>query len=699
MFTNEKTLGKNNQIMSNLYQPFICAMLFLSIAFLSFYIGERNYLIFHITVEFFSSVIAFCIFLFSINTYRISKNIFLIFIGVAYGFVGGFDLVHMITFKGMNVFKDLSLDIPTQLWISARYIEAISVLLSYRICKKNRGNTSIKLVFGVYALISLLILLSIFRWNVFPKCFIEGEGLTSFKIISEYIICFITGHTIYLFYKERKNINGETYTMIMGTLISTIISELSFTLYSDPYGNANMIGHLFKGISFYFVYKSVIKSNLQQPYKLLFDKLEETNEKLYKENCIRKNMEEILVKNQECCKLLITNSKDSILVHSGGRFIFANKKAANMLGYDKVEELIGKCIEDYIPEREKIRINNIFNYIYKNKITMPFYESQAITSNGKIIDIETSATFLIYQDKPAILGVLRDMTPKKQVEMLIKDVETNKRLLDETQEFNKLITEFFSNISHELKTPINVILGAIQVTELYNKNGKIIENIEKVKGYSKSIKQNCYRLLRLVNNLIDISKIDSGYLKPKLQNLNIISVVEEIALSIADYVKDKGVNLIFDTDEEERIMAIDPDKVERVMLNLLSNAVKFTNPGDEILVSVVNRKESVILSVKDTGVGIPEDKLLNIFERFSQVDKTIKRNREGSGIGLSLVKSIVEMHNGTIDIVSVFDKGSEFIIELPVTTVINDVEDKNHEFNMNRSNIERISIEFSDIYY
>lgn len=167
-------------------------------------------------------------------------------------------------------------------------------------------------------------------------------------------------------------------------------------------------------------------------------------------------------------------------------------------------------------------------------------------------------------------------------------------------------------------------------------------------------------------------------------------------MSVADYIESRGVSLIFDTDIEEKVIACDPDKIERIMLNLLSNAIKFTNPGDEITVNMMDKGEHILISVKDTGVGIPGDKLQDIFERFKQVDKTIWRNREGSGIGLSLVKSLVELHGGNISIKSKQGEGTEFIIDLPSKTV--DYEEVNNINMSYESKVERIDIEFSDIY-
>jgi signal transduction histidine kinase len=180
-----------------------------------------------------------------------------------------------------------------------------------------------------------------------------------------------------------------------------------------------------------------------------------------------------------------------------------------------------------------------------------------------------------------------------------------------------------------------------------------------------------------------------------MQDYNIVSVVEDITLSVAEYVEDKGIKFIFDTNVEEKVISCDPDNIERIMLNLISNAVKFTDKGDLISVVVLDQGDNVQISVKDTGVGIPEDKLQVIFERFRQADNSLSRDHEGSGIGLSLVKALVEMHGGTIKVKSSLGQGSEFIIKLPVRRTDNPMALEQNIFYKN--NTEKISIEFSDI--
>jgi signal transduction histidine kinase len=156
--------------------------------------------------------------------------------------------------------------------------------------------------------------------------------------------------------------------------------------------------------------------------------------------------------------------------------------------------------------------------------------------------------------------------------------------------------------------------------------------------------------------------------------------------------------MVFDTDVEEKVLAYDADKIERIILNLISNAIKYTKQGGSIFVKINDQGDSIVISVRDTGIGIPEDKQKLVFERFVQVDKSLSRNREGSGIGLSLVKSLTQMHGGEVWLKSTYGVGSEFFVKLPVRLVDDDGTADNSANLISNEKIEKIKIEFSDIY-
>jgi PAS domain S-box-containing protein len=305
--------------------------------------------------------------------------------------------------------------------------------------------------------------------------------------------------------------------------------------------------------------------------------------------------------------------------------------------------------------------------------------------------IELERINLILEEVNATLEQEIEKYSKTEVELIKAKIEADKA--------NKDKNNFIANISHELRTPITVILSGIQLIESNIKNSATV-NQKNFCNHISTIKQNCYRLLRLVNNIIDVTKIDAGFRNLNLRNLNIINLIENITTSVVEYAKLKEITVLFDTDDEERIIAVDPDKIERILLNLLSNSVKFTPKNGYIFVNILNESRKVTISVEDTGIGIPIEKKEVIFKKFQQLDNTFTRNNEGSGIGLSIVKAFVELHDGKISVSSELGKGSKFIIELPVKKLHEDLVLKSQIQAENSIGcVDVLNIEFSDIYF
>lgn len=283
-----------------------------------------------------------------------------------------------------------------------------------------------------------------------------------------------------------------------------------------------------------------------------------------------------------------------------------------------------------------------------------------------------------------ILVLLWYIVYKKRYEKAILNAMHN------AEEASKIKTHFISNISHELKTPINVIMSAIQ---LINYNTKESPSYSKNKNTLAIIDDNCKRLLRLINNLIDVQKHELDDTKLNLSAVNVVNLIEMLVASVVPYAESKNLNLIFDTNKEDVILKVDSDKLERIILNLLSNAIKFSKPNGEIRVTL-NFEDCLYISVTDNGIGIAKENLNKIFDKFTQLDTSFSRKNEGSGIGLSIVKSFVLLHNGKISVKSELNKGTSFLIELPLTETSKiETEDASYD---NLS--ENVKIELSDIY-
>ena len=337
------------------------------------------------------------------------------------------------------------------------------------------------------------------------------------------------------------------------------------------------------------------------------------------------------------------------------------KSSSNIYGLSEIEASIQKSDLEVIKEKKR----KIYN--------------EEITIDGQVREFEViKEPFLdSYKNLVGIIVTGRDVTHRREIE--------------------KMQQEFFANISHELRTPLNLIFGSLQLIKSVEK--EVLEKRNSLNKYIDIIDQNSKRLLKLVDNLIDSTRMKCGYYEYKPKNYDIVSFVENISMSVADFAKQNNIDLIFDTDVEEKIMAFDLEKLERIMLNLLSNSIKYNKAQGQIEVLLNDCNDTFVIRVKDTGVGIPSDKLMYIFERFRQVENTFNKSTEGSGIGLSLVKDLIEIQGGTIEVKSELGVGSEFIIKLPVKILSDDSNiDKVYFNNDYHDLVKRMNIEFSDIY-
>ncbi|OPJ61094.1 PAS domain-containing sensor histidine kinase [Clostridium oryzae] len=438
------------------------------------------------------------------------------------------------------------------------------------------------------------------------------------------------------------------------------------------------------------VYVKTREENIRQ--KSL--KLNELNYELAHENSERKYIEKVFEKNEKCYALIIENSRDAIFIHMKDKIVFINDSALKLLELT-AEQVKGREIEDFICQEEKKEFIDIINKVVEEKQTNIKFQGSLINKSGRLIAVESISNYIAYNNNAAIITIVHDISYEKEIEQLKINVKKDFELLNKTIKLNNSITQLFVNMSHELKTPLNVIFSALQVLIMNSKNSSSEEH--KKMEYFYTMKQNCYRLMKLINNFFMLTKLDAGMIKTKFKNQDIVSRIEDITTCVAEYNKKRNIKITFDTAIEEKVIAFDSEMISKVMLNLLSNAVKYCDKDGEILVSIWSEEDVVYISVKDNGIGIPEDKIKFVFERFSQADKTLAREFEGTGVGLSIVKALIELHKGSISIDSCVGEGSEFIIMLPDKKVemLGNEDNGNNVF---ETDMERIYIEFSDIY-
>lgn len=287
---------------------------------------------------------------------------------------------------------------------------------------------------------------------------------------------------------------------------------------------------------------------------------------------------------------------------------------------------------------------------------------------------------------------IRDVTAQVLDDKFILQIEKGKKC--NLERMIKLKEDFLTLVSHEFKTPLTVIGTATQAIEVFCAN----ELSEKAKRYLKIIKQNSLRQLRLVNNLLDITRGIAGQITLYDRHVDIVNLTRMMTESVKIYAAQKDLQIKFSSDCNERIVYIDDEKYERILLNILSNAIKFTPRGKNIYVRLFFETEYINIEVKDEGLGIPQEKIDVIFERFGQVDNSFSRQAEGSGIGLYLVKSFVERMGGSISVKSTQFESSTFLIKLPSVQPQQDGNDRNYKEVDKKSINSTISIEFSDIY-
>ncbi len=365
-----------------------------------------SYLLFHTFSELFSIVIAAAIFIIAWNSRDYIDNKYLLFIGIAYLFIGEIDLLHTLAYKGMNIFAGFDANLPGQLWIAGRYLEAATLIAAALLISRS---VNVYKELAVYTAIFSALLIVIFT-GIFPDCYIDGQGLTTFKITSEYIICLMLVLAGYLLYRRKEYFEPGIFNLVIISIFFTILSELAFTFYVSVYDFSNLIGHLFKIISFALIYYALVESGIRRPHEVIFRELSEKKKEATKE---KDKLEMYL----EVAGVMF------LVLDVKGIVRLINLKGCEILGY-KESEIVGMdFIDNFIPAKKRDEAHRAFSITMTGDIeSYRSLEYDVLTKNGDIRTLLWQNS--ITRDEEGIItGTLSsgvDITLRKQAESLLQ---------------------------------------------------------------------------------------------------------------------------------------------------------------------------------------------------------------------------------------------------------------------------------------
>ncbi len=634
--------------------------------------SHYNYLLFHGLAEIFSILIAGTIAIVAINCWGLVRNQYVLFIGISYLFVGFLDILHTLAFKGMPIFKDYDYYAP-QLWIAARYLESISMLIGLSLLGSEK-RVSLPWSMAGYSIVTAGLVASIFYFKVFPVCFVAGQGLTDFKVFSEYIICTIMLGNIALLYWRRQHFTPQVYRLLSGSAILMIGMELCFTLYfSDSMSDAfNKIGHLLKIGTFYLMYKAVIVTAFRDPMQLLFRELGEQEAELESRVIERTHQ---LAESEKLFHAICDTSPMAIYMSSGVEQLggYINPTFTRLFGYtiNEVPSVAAWWPLAY-PDPE-----------YRRWVSEEWASrvARAIETRGEIEPMDVVVTAKNGDKKYITWGFVSigeqnwafglDLTARKEaeaelelhrhhLEAMVEERTTALTLAKEAAEAaNRAKSTFLATMSHELRTPLNAIMGMTELAQRRAIDTKQIDQLSKVTKASRN-------LLAIITDILDMSRIEADRLRFQSIDFRLDQVIENVSNLMHGLADEKHLELRIEIAPAVTRLSLqgDPQRLGQILTNLVANAVKFTDAG-AVTVSARLIEETATdfklrFDVQDTGIGISAEDQTRLFRAFEQIDGSFTRKYGGSGLGLAISKQLVKLMHGDIHVESELGAGSTF---------------------------------------
>ena len=369
-----------------------------------------------------------------------------------------------------------------------------------------------------------------------------------------------------------------------------------------------------------------------------------------------KRAEEALRESEEKFRMVSEQSPNMIFIYNRGKVVYANRICVEVMGY-RYEEFYSpdfNFLKLISKESHGLIKANLKKHMRGEEVGPVEYS--LITKDGKKIEAILTTKLMKYKGEQAILGTITDITERKKEEELLLNAK------EQAEEANRLKSDFLANMSHEIRTPLNAIIG---MTELSLDTQLTAEQ----RDYLNSVKGSAHTLLELLNDILDLSKIEADRVEPENIDFDLRLTVEGVTEAFAPRASAKGLELACLVHHQvPSLVRGDPGRLRQILMNLVGNSVKFTQKG-EITVNVelekeINNRVSLLFSVRDTGIGIPRDKQEKIFESFTQADGSTTRKYGGTGLGLTICRRLVELMDGKIGVESEPGKGSRFWFRL-----------------------------------
>jgi len=617
----------------------------------------HSYLLFHSIAETFSLVVAFGIFMVGWNSRHFLENKYFLFLGIAYPFVGLLDLVHTLAYQGMNVFSGLGSNTATELWIAARGMESLSLLMAPLFVR--RGLRLAPLVLG-YAGATTLLLGAVFHWDVFPDCFIEGQGLTPFKIAAEYAISGILLVAAFQLYRVRRHFDRAIFHLLLASIFATIASELSFTLYRGPYTSFNMLGHYLKIISYFLIYRAIVYTGLKMPYSLLdaglrrsrkelqaahaelelrvqerTSELEATNEVLRREMVERGKAQEALRESEELYATLVEASLTGVYMQQDGRILFANERLARIFGYDR-DEMIGMETLQLVHPEDRPGIREIRGKRLRGEEAPNEYEVRALTGDGRIIWVNRRVSLVRYKGRPSILGNVADITGRKRMENELRLLSS--RILSAEEKERK-------RIARDLHDGLGQLLGAIK----FRVESFLMGLDGNRPGDNRATLEEVVTLIR--RTIEEMRRILADLRPSMLDDLGIVPTINwlcrEFQQAHADVSMEKTL-LVEERDVPDELKTV----IYRVFQESLNNVAKHSR-ARRVRLSLLREKEALALTVEDDGVGFDPN--------------AVPDPAEGNeGIGLHSIRERCRFSGGQFELNARKGKGTSIRVTWPL---------------------------------